>query len=56
MAEVCILFKVIDAYLSYLAQSEMDKGIRKVRHEVVSTVNNIINGKYVLGRHEKVIF
>ena len=56
MAEVYILFKVIDAYLSYLAQSEMDKGIRKVRHEVVSTVNNIINGKYVLGRHEKVIF
>ncbi|XP_063418506.1 uncharacterized protein LOC134701302 isoform X1 [Mytilus trossulus] len=32
---------------------EMDKGNIKVRHQLVCTTNNIINGKYVPGRHEK---
>ncbi|VDI41750.1 Hypothetical predicted protein [Mytilus galloprovincialis] len=45
--------KVMDAYLTYIAQTEMDKGNIKVRHQLVSSTNNIINGKYVPGRHEK---
>ncbi|CAC5422337.1 unnamed protein product [Mytilus coruscus] len=45
--------KIVDAYLGYIAQMEMDKGRVKVRHEVVSTVTNILNGRYVTGRNEK---
>ncbi|XP_052099658.1 sentrin-specific protease 2-like [Mytilus californianus] len=45
--------KVMDAYLTYIAQTEMDKGNIKVRHQLVSSTNNIINGRYVPGRHEK---
>ncbi|XP_076101130.1 uncharacterized protein LOC143070914 isoform X1 [Mytilus galloprovincialis] len=44
--------KVMDAYISHLSQVENDKGTIKVRHELVSTTNNILNGQYVPGRNE----
>ncbi|XP_076101160.1 uncharacterized protein LOC143070914 isoform X3 [Mytilus galloprovincialis] len=46
------LAKVMDAYISHLSQVENDKGTIKVRHELVSTTNNILNGQYVPGRNE----
>ncbi|VDI74069.1 Hypothetical predicted protein, partial [Mytilus galloprovincialis] len=44
--------QVMDAYISHLSQVENDKGTIKVRHELVSTTNNILNGQYVPGRNE----
>ncbi|CAC5417980.1 unnamed protein product [Mytilus coruscus] len=53
VANKYFIAKVMDAYLTYIAQTEMDKGNIKIRHQLVSSTNNIINGKYVPGRHEK---
>ncbi|XP_076101152.1 uncharacterized protein LOC143070914 isoform X2 [Mytilus galloprovincialis] len=47
--------KVMDAYISHLSQVENDKGTIKVRHELVSTTNNILNGQYVPGRNETIV-
>ncbi|CAC5394736.1 unnamed protein product [Mytilus coruscus] len=47
--------KVMDASLTYIARSEMNKGNIKVRHQLVSSTNNIINGRSVPGRHEKIV-
>ncbi|XP_071180932.1 uncharacterized protein [Mytilus edulis] len=45
----------MDAYISHLSQVENDKGTIKVRHELVSTTNNILNGQYVPGRNETIV-
>lgn len=43
----------MDSYLACLAQKELDKGI-KVKHEVVSTMTNIINDTHVVNIGKKV--
>ncbi|XP_063435626.1 sentrin-specific protease 2-like [Mytilus trossulus] len=44
--------KIMDAYLELVANREMANGI-KIKHMLVTTTNNILNGEYVPARNDK---